>query len=503
MKVFIAYPPLQGEGSPMLTQNRQFQWYHVPSYIYPVVPAYAATLLAQDGFEVTWADGITQQWTYEQFLERFETEQPGLVAMETKTPIVRQHWQIIGNLKRLLPRSRIALMGDHVTALPEESLLQSPVDYVITGGHYDVTLLELARHLRDGEPMPQGVWYRDGETVGNSGPFITNVDLNSLPFIDRELTKAHLYGEKWKKRTPFFYTMAGRDCPWGKCTFCSWTTLYPNFRVRRYANLLDEIGYLVEEHGVKEIFDDTGTFPAGGWLKNFAQGMIDRGYDREILFSCNMRYGYVGKPELLKLMRRAGFRKMKMGLESANQGTLDRLDKGIKVEQIVEESKMIADAGLDIHLTIMVGYPWETRDEVQRTIDLARKLMADGHAEMLQSTVVVPYPGTPLYQQGVESGWFKEGFDPADWDRFDMRELVFEMPDMEPAEAMEMCAQIYGSFLSPRYVWRHVSRIRSVEDMDYIYRGAKAVAGHLLDFLNSRGRKEKAQPTTEIQGQDD
>ena len=52
MKIAISYPPLVGPGSPMLTQNRQFQWYHVPSYIYPLVPAYGATLLAQDSFDV-------------------------------------------------------------------------------------------------------------------------------------------------------------------------------------------------------------------------------------------------------------------------------------------------------------------------------------------------------------------------------------------------------------------------------------------------------------------
>ena len=217
MKVWIAYPPLQGKGSPMLTQNRQFQWYHVPSYIYPVVAASAATLLAKDGFEVIWADGITQQKSYEQFLNQFETAPPDLIAIETKTPVVKQHWQIISDLKARHPQTNVVLMGDHVTAFPEESLQKSSVDYVIT----DLTLQGVARHLRDEEAMPQGVWYRDGETIQSSGPPLAKVDLDELPFIDRTLTQAHSYGEKWQKRSPFFYTMAGRDCPWGKCTFCS------------------------------------------------------------------------------------------------------------------------------------------------------------------------------------------------------------------------------------------------------------------------------------------
>jgi len=483
-KVWIAYPPLQGKGSPMLTQNRQFQWYHVPSYIYPVVPASAATVLAKDGFDVTWADGITQRWTYEQFLKQFEAEQPDLVAMETKTPVVRRHWQIVDELKRICPQSRVALMGDHVTALPQESLLHSQADYIITGGHYDTMLLGVACHLRDGAPMPQGVWYRDGETVKNTGPWLAQINLDDLPFIDRDLTQANLYGEKWKRRTPFYYTMAGRDCPWGRCTFCAWTTTYPRFSVRSPENILDEIGFLIERHGVREIFDDTGTFPAGKWLDRFCQGMIERGYHKAILFSANMRYGMLS-PHHPELMKKAGFRKLKMGLESASQATLDRIEKGTTVEQIVEDSQRISQAGLDIQLTVMVGYPWEDRQAAQRTLDLANTLMSDGHAEMLQSTVVVPYPGTPLYQEAVQNGWFR--IDPQDYPRFDMTETVFNLPDMTPEEANEMCAGVYKTFLKPKYVLRQLGRIRSPQDLDYVWRGARAVVGHLRDFLDGSG----------------
>ena len=49
MKIFISYPPLEGKGTPLLGQNRQFQWFHNPSFIYPMVAASAATLLASRG----------------------------------------------------------------------------------------------------------------------------------------------------------------------------------------------------------------------------------------------------------------------------------------------------------------------------------------------------------------------------------------------------------------------------------------------------------------------
>lgn len=487
MKIMISYPELQGKGSPMLTQNRQFQWMSIGSYIYPIVPAYAATLLHQDGHDVLWYDGIAEQLPYDHFLKTVESEKPDILVLESKTPVIKLHWQIIRDIKEISPDIKVVLMGDHVTAMPEESMLATPVDFIITGGDYDFSLKGLVDTLLGNGDIPGGIYFREGEIIKNSGPFsLKSNDLNSLPFIDRDLTKAHLYYEKWKKREPFRYTMAGRDCQWGKCTFCSWTTLYPNFRTRRVESLLDEIEMLVRDYGVKEIFDDSGNFPAGGWLEKFCHGMIDRGLNNEILFSCNMRFDYlVRQPELLGLMKKAGFRKMKSGLESANQATLDRINKNIKVENIVDGCRLATEAGIDIQLTVMVGYPWETRADAERTLELARTLMSKGHAEMLQSTVVVPYPGTPLFTEAMEKGWIRYE-DPTAWERYDMTEPALTMPDMDADEIMKMCSDVYKSFVTPKFILRQLLKVRKLEDLDYVFRGGKAVLGHLLDFAKIR-----------------
>ncbi|MCK4790077.1 MAG: B12-binding domain-containing radical SAM protein [Desulfobacteraceae bacterium] len=484
MKVFISYPPFRDKGSPMWTQNRQFQWYHVGSYIYPLVPAMAATLLDREGFEVGWDDAIAIGESFDQFMNRVHSEKPDLIVFETKTPIIKRLWRLAADLKGQGIESKLVLFGDHVTAKPEESLVQSPVDYVITGGNYDISLLALAKHLRDGDDLPPGIWYRKGDQVRNTGKFRLDFDLNKLPFVDRRLTKAHLYGEKWKKRLPFMYTMVGRDCPWAKCTFCSWTTLYPRFRTRSPDSLLDEIGYLIDEFGTKEIFDDTGTFPGGNWLRTFCKGMIERGYHKEILFSCNMRFDYMLDPAMPELMKEAGFRKVKSGLESASDETLARIRKGYGVKQIIRGCQNAARAGIDVHLTVIVGYPWETREDAQRTLELARKLMADGDAEMLQATTLVPYPGTPLYKYGIENSLFR--FDPTDYDRFDMTEPVLKTPDMTPEEVTHMCQGVYRLFLTPKFILRHVKNTRSLEDVSYLLGGAKAVIGHLKDFGKDR-----------------
>ncbi len=114
----------------------------------------------------------------------------------------------------------------------------SEVDYVLTGGDYDFLLLNLLEYLNGkAKVLETGIWYKTDGEVKTTGKFLLNHDLNVLPFIDRDLTKWHLYAYKNGnfKVTPGTYTMVGRDCWWrknGGCTFCSWPTLYPVFRTR-------------------------------------------------------------------------------------------------------------------------------------------------------------------------------------------------------------------------------------------------------------------------------
>lgn len=479
MKISISYPPIEsGKGVPLLSQNRQFQWFSHPCYIYPMVPAYAATLLKQNGYSVAWHDGIAMEWTPEMYYSEIQNYVPDLIAIETKTPVVKTHWRIIEELKNLLPETKIALMGDHVTALPKESIENSMADFILTGGDYDFLLLNLCEYLTSDAELEPGIWYRDDGEIKNTGKFQLNHDLASLPFIDRDLTKWQLYSEKNGnyKRTPGTYTMVGRDCWWGRCTFCSWTTTYPRFRTRNPESLLDEIGILIEKYRVREIFDDTGTFPTGKWLERFCRGMVERGYSEEIYFSCNMRFGIL-KQKDYDLMKKAGFRMLLFGLESANQATLDRLNKGIRVADIVDGCRMAKEAGLEPHLTVMVGYPWETKEDAGRTTDLAKELFERGWADTLQATIVVPYPGTPIFEECKHNGWLKT----LDWSRYDMRENVMLSPISEE-EIKELTQKLYKVFFTPQYVLRKLAAIRNLEDLRFVGKGIAAIAGHLKDF---------------------
>ena len=490
MKVSISYPPIETEkGVPLLSQNRQFQYFNEPTYIYPMIPAYAATLLSRNGYEVTWDDGIAERLTYEEYLKRQDSQGPDLIAMESKAPAIKAHWKYIREFKERWPDTLVVLMGDHLTAFPRESLENSPVDYVITGGDYDFQLLSLVDHLSKGTPLKSGFWWRDKDgSIANNGQFLQNNDMSALPLIDRDLTKWWLYTKNGNfKHQPGTYTMVGRDCWWrngGGCTFCSWTMLYKKFQVRSPESLLDEIEMLHNRYGIREVFDDTGTFPGGHWLKTFCQGMIDRGLAFKVRIGCNMRFGAL-REEDYKLMGKAGFRFILYGLESANQKTLNRLQKGTTNEEAWQTCKWAKRYGMDPHLTIMMGYPWETYEDARRTIEFTKKIFNAGYVKTLQATIVIPYPGTMLWNQCRDNGWLLTD----DYEQYDMRQVVMKS-ELTNEQIKALTQDLYKVFLSPRYMLRTALSVRSKDDLAFAMRGVKYIYGHLRDFAN--GDKDKS-----------
>ena len=236
------------------------------------------------------------------------------------------------------------------------------------------------------------IW--DGDDDGNFDKVVTddtqiNVPFEELPFPDRIFTngkdpRTQTYGNfKYKPNT---HMMASNLCWYGKCTFCIDTAKLEQGEKRglRLVNhVMEEIDDLIAQ-GYKEVFDDSGTFPVGAWLEKFCQQMQSR--KRHITIGCNM------KPVKLDycMMKDAGFRFILVGIESANQETVNRIKKGQRSEDIIPIIKSMGDAGLDVHLTSMFGYEWETHEDAMRTVELVHFLLKKGYAKTAQASVFSP-----------------------------------------------------------------------------------------------------------------
>lgn len=516
-KIAIGYPPIETDkGVPLLSQNRQFQYFNAKTYIYPMVPAYAASQAKVKGYDVVWLDGIAEEWGFEVWVENLKDAAPDLLMIETKAPVIKAHWKMIDELKNRFSGMRIVLVGDHVTFRPKESMMNCNVDYIITGGDYDFMLTDLADSITKGVQLVGGIWGRSGdgdvtlseliklennELTGEkeafwvSGPLVQTHNLDDLPFVDRDLTKWELYAHDNGnyKYTPATYMYSGKDCWWNRCTFCVWDhTLNPMGTYRRFSpeRLFAEVKHVVDNYGVKEIFDDAGTLFVGPPLKKFCQLMIDSGYNKKVAFGCNMRLNALTQ-EYYDLMKKANFRFILYGMESGNQETLDRLDKGMKVHQIEKGVRMAKAAGLEPHVTIMLGYPWETYEMAKNTIALAKNLFKKGYVDTMQATVVIPYPGTPLYKECIDNGWLR--VDAYDYEAFDMRRPVMTVP-FEDEKLYGLTQELYSAFFTPQYIFKRISSIRSLNDIRFLLYSAWKLVGHLMDFDKEQAELRKISP---------
>ncbi len=487
IRAAICYPPLLFRGRiPVLTQSRIFSFTHSREIrIFPLVMGQAATLLAQDGADVAWLDGIAEGDSMDGWWRRFGAAAPDLAVVETKVTMVRQHWAFIADLKRRSPSTKVVLVGDHVSYFPEESVRNSEADFVLAGGDYDLGLREIARFI-DGKraDLPAGTWTRrDGEPV-SAGAAVPEADLAVLPWIDRTLTKWNHYGEAYLHR-PVAYIYSGRGCggikATGRCTFCIWQYAFweKTARLRDPRDVAREIAHLVRTYGVREVFDDN---EAGGmwdlaWLTAFTGELERLRVAGKVMISSNCRADAV-TPDRCELMKRAGYRMLKIALESGNDETLKRLAKDETAEEIVRGIKLAKDAGFAVMVTTMIGFPWETREHLEKTYATAKELLLykAKRGDCLEANVVIPYPGTPLHKLMLDKGWFT--IDPSDYEAYGLSKPIV----MSPEDPVAWGHKLWRLHRHPAFVLRSALTVRSWHDVTLGLRGIRSLFGHERDY---------------------
>lgn len=268
--------------------------------------------------------------------------------------------------------------------------------------------------------------------------FQIEVPFDQLPFPDRTFTDAK--NKRWQsygnyKFHPATHMMASNLCWWGKCTFCVDTLKLQQGEkrgLRSVGHVIEEIDNLIAL-GFREVFDDSGTFPIGDWLIDFCREMGKKGRNKKIVLGCNMK-PISSRVVPFKLMKEAGFRFMLVGVESANQKTIDLIKKGQESGKVVENMKAMNDAGLEVHLTSMFGYPWESHEDNIKTVNEIHYLLRKGYVKTAQASVFMPPRTAP----------------PAN------------------ADAQKYIQMVYDIYKDPRYWVRKLLDIKRWEDITYL-----------------------------------
>lgn len=499
MKVAISYPPIINELGQvaMVSQNRNVQFFKHPTYLLPVIHAQAATWLNNDGVDVLWDDANAQQRTYEQWFTDLIKSAPDIIVFESTTPVMNFYWEQTKKIKASLPESIVIMTGYHSMRKPEETLENSPTDIVLQSNHIDFVLHQLVPWINEHKDWRtscdvEGLWIRtDDKGWRHTGAFKQVEALDSSPDIDRDLIqwKNYAYENGNYLQTPGTYaTSVIRDCTFGNCTFCRYNGPDLTFSSRSVERSLDEYERLIEE-GVKEIFDDSGVWYRGEQARAFARGIIKRGLHKKgVYFGFNTRFGYLDE-ETIALLGKANFRFILVGMEAADEETLNRLNKGYLPHQAYQNLEWFTKYGLHPHLTIMVGYYWQTQEMLDLTVKTVKDMMFKGLARTLQVTLCTPLDFTPYHQECIDNDVLLA----KSYDEFDMSRIIVKTPI--PADAYYKAVKdMYGIATDPRFIFRQIRFLFSGRKRDwqflftYSFRALRRIRNHIYNLTTAQSK---------------
>lgn len=511
MKVAISYPPIVNDHGQkaMVSQNRNVQYFKEPTYLLPVIHAQAATWLKQTGHEVYWDDGNAQLKNFDHWLRDLIAWMPEMVVFESTTPVMRFYWNTIDCVREYLSDTIIVMSGYHAMRRPEETLEKSGTDVVLRSNHVDFALSRLVPFI-ESDPNWRQSCQLEGFTIRtvsgefrSTGNFRQVESLDKSPLIDRSLVqwKNYAFENGNFLRTPGTYaTSVIRDCMFGKCTFCRYNGPGLTFSMMDVERSLDEYENLINSYGVREIFDDSGVWYRGREARAFAQGIIDRGlHNRGCYFGINTRFEYLDE-ETIRLMGKANFRFVLLGYEAADRETLQRLNKGYQLQHVDDCLRWMTRYGLHPHLTIMVGYYWQTQNQLNKTVSEVKRLMLGGLARTLQVTLCTPIDYTPYHEECIREGVLLTD----NYDDFDMSKLIVKTP-IPHNNYYKAVRQMYSIAFHPVFIFRQLRFLLTFRKRDwqflftYGFRAVRRVRQHIFnltrnDKVGNSGTTDKSLP---------
>ena len=411
-RVLLINPPSPEQlGSPLLGQQ------------------YVAAALLRRGCEVRIIDAAARYFAHdaEWIVREAQAFAPDMIGVALFTRWVWHAYRLVERLHGCAPL--LVAGGAHATVRPEETLAHG-FDVAVVG-EAELTLPRIVDYLDGAANLEEiaGIHYRDprGEIrSGAAGGFVQ--DLDALPFPQ---TAQDLYDPAW-------YDPASRDvipggiltsrgCP-ARCTFCANYVTGRGFRWRSAECVVAELNAYHARCGATffPCWDDALTANAKR-LYALCE-TIERDVAFEFRWSAITRANLV-KPELLRAMKRAGLLAVNFGVESGDDEILRAIRKGQTTAHVVRALEWAKEEGLMTACNFMLGFPQETPQALGRTLRFMERIapLVDSFSTL---GVLVPFPGTPLYDQhhdrhGFTDWWLREDYSrysPAppisDFDRF-------------------------------------------------------------------------------------
>ena len=309
--------------------------------------------------------------------------------------------------KRKLP---VLIGGTHITVLPET--LTRDMDVAVIGEGEEAIKELFAIYMKKGRFVKadlkklKGLAFWDGKKLVQTEKRSPVALMDSIPNPARDLMKI-------EKCTHVF---SSRGCPY-RCVFCASSRFWNSTRFFSAKYVVDEIKYLYEKHGVREIdFWDDLFIVSKDRIKEIVSLLRKENLLGKISFSCAVRSNLIDE-SMARLLKKLNVKGVSMGLESGNPRILNYL-KGhtINIKDHMRAIRIFKKYGIEPSASFIIGSPNETREEIMQTF----RFIKDSKLRGFGIYVLTPLPGTPIWQYAKERGLVSEKMD---WSRLNVEFL--------------------------------------------------------------------------------
>jgi anaerobic magnesium-protoporphyrin IX monomethyl ester cyclase len=464
----------------------------------PLGTLYAVSLMRQEGYTVALFDAMLAQSESEwaAALDRF---QPRFVVLFednfnylSKMCLLRMRQAAFVMIQMAVQRgTTVIVCGADATDHTAEYLGKGAA-YVIRG-EGEETLRELVAALTGrSDQKPETIsglsFLSASGEVTQTMPRPALRDLDSLPFPAWDLVDRERYRAIWMAHHGYYSVnmVTTRGCPYS-CNWCAKPIWGQRYNVRSPENVIAELRLIKDLMAPDYIgFADDIFGLKPGWVQRYAE-LVQKA-NLVIPFKSLNRADLLCHDDTVTALKSAGAHTVWIGAESGSQKILDAMDKGTRIEDIYEAARRLQAAGIRVGFFLQFGYPGETRQDIEKTIQMVRDLMPDD----IGISVSYPLPGTKFYERVRSELGTK-----ANWQDSDDLAMLYRGP--YSTDFYRQLHTVIHKEYRARKTWRQLGQMRPWRLSDARQIGAMVYHALTLPFARARlNMLEQALPSDTI-----
>ena len=335
-------------------------------------------------------------------LEEFN---PSVVGISAKTQNFISASIVAKIAKEINPDIQVIVGGVHPTMNGSKVLDYKNIDFLCLG-EGENTIVNLLHSLEKKTELSSvnGIVFKNNGKIVNTKPRSYVQDLDTLDFPLTHAPKVLKDFDKYPKEV-FGYIFASRGCPYA-CTFCESKSMWTRkVRYRSPENIVSELK-LMQSYGIDRVNFDDDTF---GISKKNIKAMNDLMHDElpNMTYTCETVVQLAKDEDVVKNMKHGGCTGTFVGIESGNNEILKKIKKTQTTDESIQAMRNLQKYGIESHAFIMVGFPSETEETFQETLDFIPKLRPDS----VIFSIFTPYPGSDIYEECKREGIIDGEFD--------------------------------------------------------------------------------------------